>query len=664
MQRCLEKDPKQRTRDIGDARVEIERIIQSPGEDVDADLAIHESRTWRRRAQLATAGVALATLSSAGLASLAFTRDSVAPADTRVVRMTIDLPEDQAIGPEFNSKIALSPDGTQLAFTPLPGPLYIRPLNSLDNQPLEITKPPGFRGAPLFSPDGASVVFIEGNSIFSWARPFLKASLAGGAPTRLVEYDSFHRGDWGADGWIYWTSAYPGGIVRIRDSGGEIEPVTVIDAKKGERSHRFANLLPGGRAIIYTASFEGISSYNDARIELWDLDTRQKETLIEGGTSAAYSPSGHIVYAREGKLFAAAFDLRRREVTGPPIEVLNGVMMSGNTGAAEFSLSDRGDLAYVPGASDGGNRTLVWVDRSGKAEPLPLPPASYLYPRISPDGRSLAVEIEGPNHDFYFYDFARTVLSKVTNDGMSHDPVWSPDGKLVAFRSWVAGGMTMWLMPADRSAPATRLNPSGSRQSPLSFSPDGQFLTFDQKDSRTQDDVMVLPLNGDSSPRPVANSRFGEGSGKFSPDGRWIAYSSAESGRPEIYVQAFPGPGLKLQVSNDGGTDPVWRRQGGELYYRSGNKMMAVSVTSSPEFKAGAPRKLWEGDYTHGSGSSCGMPGVASSSYDASADGERFLMVRDDGPAYASRIAVVLNWAEEVKAKERAHMEALAARAR
>jgi Tol biopolymer transport system component len=605
----------------------------------------------------------VAALSAAGLAVFALSRDSRAAADSRVVRMTIDLPKDQAIGPEFNSKIALSPDGTQLAFTPLPGPVYIRQLNNLDNQPLEITTSPGFRGAPLFSPDGASISFIEGNSIYSWARPFLKASLAGGAPARLVEYDSFHRGDWGADGWIYWTSSYPGGIVRIRDSGGAIEPVTEIDAKRGERSHRFADLLPGGRAIIYTASFEGISSYNDARIELWDVTTRQKKTLIEGGTSAVYSPSGHIVYARAGKLFAAAFDLQRREVTGPPIEVLDGVMMSGDTGAAHFSLSERGDLAYVPGAADGGNRTLVWVDRSGKAEPLALPPASYLYPRISPDGQSLAVEIEGPNHDFYFYDFARTVLSKVTTDGLSHDPVWSPDGRRVAFRSWQTGGMTMWLMPADRSAPPTRLDPSGTRQSPVSFSPDGRFLTFDQKDPQTEDDVMVLPLDGDRSPLAVARSRFGEGSGKFSPDGRWVAYSSAESGQPEIYVQAFPGPGLKLQVSNNGGTDPVWRRGGGELYYRSDDKMMAVSVTTSPEFKAGAPRLLWEAAYSHGSGSSCGMPGVASSSYDVSADGQRFLMVREDGPAYSSRIVVVLNWAEEVKAKERARV-AEATRAR
>jgi len=661
VQRCLEKDPKQRLRDIGDARVEIEQILQSPNEDADAEAALRLSRTWRHRAQLALAGGAVAAVAAAGLTLLALTGDTAVAADSRVVRMTIDLPMGQVITPEFNTKVALSPDGTKLAYTPLPGPVYIRSLDGLSGEPLEITRTPNFRGAPLFSPDGSSISFIEGNAPFAWVRPFLRAPLAGGAPVKLAEYDSFHRGDWTSDGWIYWTSSYPGGIVRVRDSGGAFEPVTQLDGSAGERSHRFADLLPGGEALIYTTSFDGITSYNDARIDLWDLNTGQHKPLITGGSSAVYSPSGHIVYAREGKLFAVPFDLRRREVTGDPMEVLAGVMMSTNTGSAHFSMSERGDLAYVPGASDSGNRTLVWVDRSGNVDPLPLPPASYLYPRISPDGESLAVEIEGPNHDFYFYDFERTVLSKVTTDGMSHDPVWSPDGARVAFRSWIDGGMTMWSMPSDRSAAPTRLDPSGTRQSPVSFSPDGRFLAFDQKDPDTGDDSWVLPLDGNEGPRPIAQTRFGEGSGKFSPDGRWLAYSSDESGRPEIYVQAFP-TGQKLQVSNNGGTDPVWRRSGGELYYRNGNQMMVVAVTTAPQFRAGAPRSLWEGNYSHGSGASCGMPGVASSNYDVTPDGERFLMVRDDSAPFSTQIVVVLNWAEEVKAKERARTGAARAK--
>ena len=515
---------------------------------------------------------------------------------------------------------------------------------------LESSKTPGFRGAPLFSPDGTALAFIQGNAILSSVRPFFKAALSGGAPIKLVDYDAFHRGDWSSDGRIYWTARYPGGIVRISEHGGAIEPVTELDLSKGERSHRFASLLPGEQALIYTVGFDGIDDYDDARIDLWDFTSRARKTLITGGTSAVYAPSGHIVYARAGKLHAVPFDPVRQEVTGAPVEVLDGVMTSGNTGAAEFSLSRRGDLAYVPGRAAGGRRTLEWTDRSGKSVPLPLPAASYLYPRLSPDGRYLAVEIEGPNHDVYVYDFGRSVLTKVTTNGQSHDPVWTPDSKRLAFRSWQSGGMTMWMMPADRSASSVRLDPSGTRQSPVSISPDGRYLAFDQKSEGTQDDAWVLSLDASGHTQAVAQSRFAEGSAKFSPDGKWIAYASDESGGPEIYVQPFPGPGPKVQISNAGGFDPVWRRSGGELYYRSDDNMMAVSIDTSRQINVSAPRQLWKGNFTDGAASSCGMPGVTSSNYDVTADGQRFLMVRDENAAIAAtRIVVVLNWPEELR---------------
>jgi len=649
LRRCLEKDPKQRLRDIGDARIELDQLVRGP---IDTRASTQDAGATSPRRALAP--LVLAVLGLAVALGVTLMRRNTAVGDTRVSRFTVALGKDQVIVPSFVRNVALSRDGSMLAFTPLPGPVVIRRLDSLESRPVDATTEPNFRGAPLFSPNGASIAFIEGNAIFSATRPFYKASLSGGAPLKLADYDMFHEGDWAQDGWIYWTANYPGGIVRIRDSGGPIEQVTKLDIERGERSHRFARLLPDGGALLYTVAFDGIDSYDNARIDVWDLKTQTSKTLISGGTSAAYLPSGHILYASSGKLFAVPFDASRREVTGAPFEVLNGVMMSRNTGAAHFSVSDRGDLAYVPGAAEGGRRTLVWVDREGKQEPLPLAPASYLYPRISPDGQNLAVEIEGPNHDFYLYDFARTVLSKVTTDGMSHDPVWSPDGRLLAFRSWQVGGMTMWAMPADRSSGPRRLDSKGTRQSPVSFSPDGQYLAFDQKDARTNDDVWVLPMANTEAPRAVAQSRFNEGSAKFSPDGKWIAYSSDESGRPEIYVQAFPGPGLKLQVSSEGGFDPVWRPSGGELYYRSRNRMMVVSVTTSPQFRASAPRQLWQGTYMSGLGSSCGMPGVTSASYAVTPDGSRFLMVKDEDVSPGTQIVVVLNFAKEVRAKERA----------
>jgi Tol biopolymer transport system component/tRNA A-37 threonylcarbamoyl transferase component Bud32 len=647
--RCLVKDPLQRMQSAVDLRWQLDDLSGA----LPARKRAGHTRVGLKGARTATAA-GLGVLALLSATWMAFGRASEPAEDRRMVRLTVDLPSNQVIVPEFNPHVALSPDGTQLAFTSLPGPVSIRRLDTLETKVVESTTTPGFRGAPLFSPDGSALAFIQGNAILSSARPFFKVALSGGAPIKLVEYDAFHRGDWSSDGGIYWTARYPGGIVRISESGGTIEPVTELDLSKGERSHRFASLLPGEQALIYTVGFEGINDYDDARIDLWDLKSRTRKTLITGGTSAVYSPSGHIVYARAGKLHAVAFDAARQQVTGAPVEVLDGVMTSGNTGAAEFSLSRRGDLAYVPGRSAGGRRTLVWMDRSGKSEPVPLPPASYLYPRLSPDGRYLAVETEGPNHDVYVYDFARSVLTKITTDGQSHNPVWTPDSKRLAFRSWQSGGMTMWMMPADRSAPAVRLDPAGTRQSPVSVSPDGRYLTFDQKGQSTRDDAWVLSLDGSISTQAIAQSRFAEGSAKFSPDGKWVAYVSDESGRPEVYVQPFPGPGPKVQISSAGGFDPVWRRTGGELFYRSDENMMAVSIDTAPNIKVSAPRQLWKGSFTAGSGSSCGMPGVTSSNYDVTPDGQRFLMVRDDDAAISAiRIVVVLNWAEELRARAR-----------
>jgi Tol biopolymer transport system component len=238
-------------------------------------------------------------------------------------------------------------------------------------------------------------------------------------------------------------------------------------------------------------------------------------------------------------------------------------------------------------------------------------------------------------------------MTKMTTDGESHDPVWMPDGRRLAFRSWLVGGMTMWWMPADRSAAAERLT-TGTRQSPVAFSPDGRYLSFDDKHPDTSDDARVLDVH-ERTVRSVADSRFSEGSAKFSPDGQWVAYSSNESGRPQVYVQAFPGPGPKIQVSNNGGTDPVWNRAGGELFYRTLDGMMVVSVTTAPVFRASAPRALWKGSYSRGLGSSCGMPGVASSNYDVTPDGQRFLMVRDETDVPSTRIVVALNWIDEVR---------------
>jgi roadblock/LC7 domain-containing protein len=483
-------------------------------------------------------------------------------------------------------------------------------------------------------------------------RLLVKFPLSGGAPVPVAPFDMPFRGDWGTDGHIYWTSSLIGGVIRTPENGGKNEPVTELDLEKHERTHRFARLLLGGKALMFTVASGGIDSYDDARIDAIDLVTKKRKALVQGGTCARYSPSGHIVYARGGSLYAVPFDHHSLEVTGTPVKVVDGVLMSTNIGTAYFDISPDGDLAYAAGPVENGERVLHWVDRQGKATPLPLPPRPYLNPRISPDGKLLAVEVEGPNHDFYSYDFARAVMSRITNDGTSHAPIWSPDGKRIAFRTWKGGKMTLAWMPADRSGPEEMMVNVPAWQSAVSFSPDGKYLAFDQVafDSAREDGVWMMPLTGDRQPRPFARSKFPVGAGKFSPDGKWVVYCSMESGKAEIYVQPWPGPGPKIQISSEGGMDPMWRRDGKEIFYRNASKMMAVPVSTQASFQAGRPQLLWEGEYTLGLSSSCGLRGVTFTSYDVSLDGQRFLMIKDnDQNMYATKIVVVVNWVEELK---------------
>ena len=392
-------------------------------------------------------------------------------------------------------------------------------------------------------------------------------------------------------------------------------------------------------------------SFDDAQIAVVSLRKGEKRVLVEGGTCPCWSPSGHLIYARSGNLFAVPFDINRLEVTGQPSMVLEGVLMSRSSGVANFDISATGDLVYLPGPAVGDARTLHWVDRSGRAEPLPLPARSYLHPRLSPDATRLAIEVEGSDHNVYVYDFRSGVLSNITTDGVSHWPVWSPDGQRIGYRSGPMGRFQLFEVAADRSGPAQQVLGPGISQSPGSYSPDGRAIVLTMNvNTAAPPKVAVVPLEGDRTPRPLDDSRFAQGSPKFSPDGRHLAYCSNESGRPQVYVQAFPGPGPKIQVSSEGGTDPVWRRDGRELFYRNGDSMIVVPVVTEPTFAAGRPQQLWKASYSHGMSSSCGAPGLTSSNYDVTADGQRFLMVRDDDieKEGSREIILVQGWAGEL----------------
>jgi Tol biopolymer transport system component len=640
LRRCLQKDSLRRLRDIGDARIELEEAPAEPWKPSGAEVP-----AVRPTPRLALIGAACLVVGAAAAGLLAWSlRPQLTP--PAVARFAIQLPPNQVLPPTGNS-VAISPDGTRVAFVGTGGgrtQIYVRELAGL-----EVKAVPGTAGggSPFFSPNGQWLAFRS----IAGGRTVKKVALSGGAPVTIADVEVFSGADWGADETILLPTQLPGGVQRVPAAGGTPQRVTELDLKKEEKLHYAPQLLPGGEAVLFSSSRAGMDSYDEARIELQVLATGERRVLVDGGTCARYSPTGQILYARAGALLAVPFDVRRLEVTGPPVPVLEGVLMGLSHPAAHYGLSANGTLVYAPGAGLGGERTVVWVDRQGREERLPLPPRMYLHPRISPDGRQIAIEIEGPVHDFYSYEMGRGVLTKMSLEGSSHWPVWTPDGSRITYRKWGPGGFTMWWMPADRSAEAERLTAIGIMQSGASWSPDGKVLAFTQVSTDTGADVHLLPIE-DSQRRPVpfAQSKFAEGSPKFSPDGRWIAYTSNESGRNEIYVQSYPGPGPKVQVSADGGMDAVWKRNGGELYCRNGDRMMVVSVMTHPAFTASTPRMLWQGRYALGTSSACGPPGPSSSNYDVTPDGQHFLMIKDsETEVLPNDVHVVLNWTEELK---------------
>jgi serine/threonine-protein kinase len=659
LRRCLVKDRARRLPDIGEARHILDDMVMR------ARVPVHARRfranAMRRPAWAASLlGIALVSLIGVRVVR----QMNVAPQ-----QLEIGLPADELIAPSHSSEIAISPDGSQIAYAStkamtnpsgmvaltgeggglaagmagsmpsmtMAEQIYVRAVS----QQQAAARPIGgaLGGAPFFSPDGRWLGF--------WHAPtatLRKVALTGGAPVRVTDAVSGIAGAaWGPDDTIVfaWFDLF-----RVPAEGGSPSLLLKVDEQRGERFYRHPAFLPSGDAVLFTIGMADTYSYDEAHIGVLSLESGEKKILIEGGSSARYSPSGHLIYAREGKLFAVPFDAGRLEVTGDPFPVADGVFMSANTGMAAYSISSDGHLLYAAGPIEQGTRVLVWVDRQGQPVPLPLPPRSYLHPRLSPDGRQIAVEVEGASHDIFTYDIGRDVLTKMSFDGATHWPTFTPDGRNLTFRSWKTGTMTMWSMPADRSGPPALLTDVGSMQSPESWSPDGTALAFTQMDDPASgSDIYVLPVDRDRKPFAVIRTKFSEGSPKFAPDGRWLAYSSNESGRSEVYVMAYPGPGPTTQVSNTGGTDPMWRRDGRELYYRNGNQMLAVDVTIGEAFTASKPQLLWDGRYLAGVGSSCGMAGPTSANYDVSADGQRFLMVEDTSQDVECKLLrMVTNW--------------------
>jgi serine/threonine-protein kinase len=544
----------------------------------------------------------------------------------QVIRFTIALSPDERL---FTAAppVTISRDGKYVAYLARGGAqqLYVRPIDSTEARAVPGTI--GAAGGPLFSPDGQWIGFVTPAGAF-------KVPISGGAATNIGPVTIMSGGAyWGSDGLI--TFGSNSGLQQVSNNGGTPRPLTHVQPP--EVGHRMPHLLPAGQGMLFTVPVV----QNESRIAVYSSSSGERHDLTSAGTSPRYTPSGHLVYVRAGTLFATPFDLSTMSITGDPVPVLQGVMQS-PTDFAYYSFSDTGTLVYVSGATGTPPRNLVWVARDGTEQPLPAPAREYDWPRLAPDGRRIAVEVSGQT---WIYDSARDTLTRLTFAGAQNDgPAWSPDGTRVAVRSSREGtpGGIFWQM-ADGSGGDERLStPVEVADLPQSFSPDGQLLTFSRPDPKTQRDIWIQSVKDPKQRSLFLGTPATEGASRFSPDGRWIAYVSDESGRPEIYVQPYPGPGGKWQISTDGGIEPVWNSNGRELFYRIGNRMMAVPVTSQPTFSAGRPTMLFEGEYL------ASIFPLAGITYDVTRDGQRFLMVKEQA-APPARINVVVNWFEELK---------------
>ena len=452
----------------------------------------------------------------------------------------------------------------------------------------------------------------------------------------LSSVGSANGGVWGPDDTIFFAGG--AGIWKISAAGGSPERVTTVDRSRGEISHQLPFLLPDGRTLLYTIWYG--PGWDEKQIVAQRLATGERRVLIRGAGTVRYAPTGHLLYTRAGAMMAVRFDASRLEVSGAPITLLEDLREG--TPNADYALSSEGSLAYVQQSPSAYNRLPVLVDRNGVAQPLPgVAPAYYQNPTFSPDGRRVALNITGALIDVWIYDFERASLTRLTTEGSSQDPVWSPDGKRIAYRATRSGSRNLFWKSVDGTTAEERLTTGGGVQTPWSWSPDGRHWPSKKRGPGRGADIWMLPLAGDRKPRPFLREPFNESRPRFSPDGSWLAYVSDRSGRAEIYVQSYPVPERRWQISTGGGQDPTWARDGRELFYRDGRKMMSVQVAKGSTFSPSTPRLLFEGDYVRAE------PVI---DFDVHPDGQRFLMIQQSRPdPPITHINVVLNWFEELK---------------
>jgi serine/threonine protein kinase len=617
--RCLEKDLKKRRRDAGDVRMDLEQALKEP-----AARSVTPAPAGVRKARLpwmvATGALALIAVV---LAVIVF---RPAP-DSPEVRVQINTPATAS-----PLHFALSPDGRYVAFVAGgegPERLWLRPLDKIDAQPM-----PGTDGAnyPFWSSDSRSIGFFASGKLY-------RVDVAGGLPQALTDVALGRGGSWSRDGVIVFTPGFNTPLMRMAASGGDPVPLTKLDPPR-QISHRFPNFLPDGRHFFFYAQ----GSAERAGIYLGSLDGGEPKRLEVNGTAAAYLAPNRVAYVRQGALVVQQLDLERGELKGDPETLADPVGEDLANSYGGFSISADGRVAYRTGGAE--RRQLTWYDRAGKivGTVRPLDTNLLVYPELSPDGRRAAVDriVQG-NRDVWLMDLERGgVIRFMFDAAVDAGPIWSADGTRIAFRSQRKGAGQIYVKPSSGAGAEELLleTPNGLDDWPQDWSRDSRFLLYREADPKTGFDLKAVETTGNERrPVIVANTPFDEREGQLSPDGRWVAYATNESGRFEIVVQPFPEPTGKWQVSTGGGQEPRWRADGRELFFIAPDrKLMAASIApAGSSFQANTPVTLFA---TRIVGTAAGN---ARAQYAVSRDG-RFLINESVEEATVSPITLILNW--------------------
>jgi serine/threonine-protein kinase len=645
LRRCLQKDPRERLHDIADARIEIRESAPSPSELVAVPRRL--PLVWL------AAGAALMLLAGIliGPALMRYIRSAPSPPIiTSIIKVEPNhwlagMPEWEDLGHPTRTAIAISNDGRFVVYSATeenPGPqtmprLYLRRMDQSEAKPIT-----GTDGGinPFFSPDNRWVGF--------WADQKLKkVPVEGGVPAVLCDAPFLFGANWGRDNSIVFADGYSTGLSIVSAEGGKPETLTKPDPKREEGSHRLPSWLPNGKAVLFTVMRH--AGDQQPWLALLRLDKREWHVLLQDGADARYVPSGHLVFLRQGTLMAVRFDLAGLKVIGQPFPLVENVVQAfsidaeRNTGAGQTGISDTGSLIYAPGGvSPDPRNSLVWVDLRGIEQPATALQAAFFAPRLSPDGQRIAYTTYRRERPVWVYDLGTGTNYKLTSEGRSSFPIWTPDGKRLLFPWRKSLESNLFWQPYDGSSPMERLATNESGRSPGSWSADGKTVAFVERHPDSGLDIAVLDVRS-GRVTPFLNSRFNEAWPEFSPDCRWIAYASDESKRLEVYVLAFPGPGIKQQISTEGGDQPLWARNGKQLFYRWEDQVWAVDVRADGGFAAGKPRLLFEKPGYLGGGPIRG--------WDLSLDSQRFLMVKLDQrkPTPVTEIILVQNWFEELK---------------